>query len=72
MKFRQCPCYEGGTDCPKRHKNCHETCQEFKDWRSEKDEDNKAKRDYVDKEYLNYIVPKIIERKKKKNEKHRN
>ena len=70
MSFnKECPCYEGGTDCPKRHKNCHETCPEFKEWREEKDADNEAKRDKNQEQYLGYVCSKIVERKKRKNEK---
>ena len=69
MKFRQSPCYKEGVDCPKRHLLCHETCQEYKEWRAELDADNKAKSDAVDREYINYILPKIHKRKKRKNEK---
>lgn len=71
MKFRPSPCYKDGKDCALRHKNCHETCPEFKEWRAEKDADNKARQDAVDKEYLQYVVPRIIERRKRKNEKNR-
>lgn len=71
MKFKDSPCYKEGADCPKRHKNCHETCPEFKKWRAELDADNKAKRNAKDDEYMQYIVPKIIERTKIKNEKER-
>ena len=71
MKFKQPPCYKDGKDCDKRNKTCHETCKEFKDWREEKDADNHAKRDKDNDEYLAYVVPRIVERKKKKNEKSR-
>lgn len=69
MKFRESPCYKDGFDCPKRHKLCHETCPEFKEWRAELDADNKARRDATVTEYAQYIVPRIIERKKIKDEK---
>lgn len=69
MKFRESPCYKDGADCPKRHLLCHETCQEYKEWRAEKDADNKAKHDSADQEYWGYILPRIIKRKKRKNEK---
>lgn len=71
MKFRESPCYQDGKDCPLRTKDCHETCKEFKKWRAEKDEDNKARRDISNEEYLQYVVPRIVERKKRKNEKNR-
>ena len=66
---KDCPCYRHNKDCVFRKKDCHATCQEFKDWRAEKDAKNKAKRNSIDREYLNYIVPKIRKRKKRKNEK---
>ena len=69
MKFKPSPCYKDGADCPKRHKPCHETCPEFKEWRAELDADNKARRDATVTEYAQYIVPRIIERKKIKDEK---
>lgn len=70
MSFnKECPCYEGGVDCTLRYKNCHETCKRYREWRAEKDADNKAKRESIPHEYWGYILPKITERKKRKNEK---
>lgn len=71
MKFKDSPCYKDGKDCPKRTSICHGDCKEFKDWRNELDADNEAKRDKNDEEYLQYVVPRIVERKKQKNEKNR-
>ena len=71
MKFREPPCYKDGKDCPKRTSNCHGDCLEFKKWRDEKDADNEAKRDKSNDEYMQYVVPRINERKRRKNEKNR-
>jgi hypothetical protein len=57
-------------DCPKRHKNCHATCKEFKDWREAKDKDNILKRNNKDI-YKSYIMPKKIKMEKRKREKNR-
>ena len=69
MKIRECPCHKDGKDCTKRFVNCHSVCEDYKDWRLELDADNEARQAANDKAYMNYIVPKIVERKKKKNEK---
>jgi hypothetical protein len=68
---KECPCYKNRQDCPQRTSYCHGECKEFKDWRNELDVENKAKRDKNDEEYLQYVVPRIVERKKRKNEKNR-
>lgn len=69
MKFRECPCYKDGKDCSVRTSDCHIDCPDYKDWRAEKDADNKAKKESKIDEYQKYIVDKIVERKKRKNEK---
>lgn len=66
----ECPCYKGRVDCPKRHKDCHATCEEFKDWRAEKDVENELKRN-KDGEYLDYIIPSRRKWIRRKNEKNR-
>lgn len=68
---KECPCYKNRQDCPKRTSSCHGECKEFKDWRNELDVENEAKRDKNDEEYLQYVVPRIAERKRRKNEKNR-
>lgn len=69
MKFRECPCYKDGKDCPIRTSDCHADCHDYKEWRAELDADNKAKKESKIDEYQKYIVDKIVERKKRKNEK---
>ena len=69
MKFRECPCHKDGKDCTKRKVGCHDKCPEYKEWRAEKDADNKAKHHCNNKAYIDYIVPKIRQRKRRKNEK---
>lgn len=71
MKIRECPCHKDGNDCLVRHSICHETCPDYKEWREEKDADNEAKRDKNQEQYLGYVCSRIIERKKRKNEKNR-
>lgn len=70
MKFRECPCHKDNSDCSKRTPICHSYCNEYKDWREEKDADNRAKKNIIDVEYKKYIVNKIQRGKKRKNEKH--
>lgn len=65
---KDCPCYRHNKDCDFRKKDCHATCQEYKDWRAVKDNEKKAKT-YNEAEYLSYITKKIVERRKRKNEK---
>lgn len=31
------PCYRNGTDCPKRHPGCHDTCEAWAKWRTYKE-----------------------------------
>lgn len=69
MKIRECPCYKDNGDCSKRTSVCHNTCFDYKEWRAELDADNKAKKESKIDEYQKYIVDKIVERKKRKNEK---
>lgn len=69
--IKECPCYKGGKDCAERYEYCHSTCKEYKDWRAEKDEDNKAKRVFREDEFTRYSLAKLEERKKRRNEKHR-
>lgn len=69
MKIRKnCPCYKNNKDCEFRKKDCHAHCEEFKLWHEEMEKDN-AMRKSKDIEYLEYIVPKIDKRRKRKNEK---
>ena len=69
MKFENSPCYKDGKDCSKRHSACHQNCEEFEKWRAKLDADHKAKRKDTDNEYNLYVIPRIIERKIRKNEK---
>lgn len=66
MKIRECPCHKESNDCSKRHSICHETCPDYKVWREELNADNKAKKDSKKDEYEEYIIDKLIERKKSK------
>jgi hypothetical protein len=33
-------------DCPERHIACHDTCERYKEWKRQIDEQKKAKKEY--------------------------
>ena len=64
---KNCPCYKDHKDCAQRKIDCHSTCAEYKMWAKMLEDDKALKKD--NHEYLGYIVPKIYQRRKRKNEK---
>ena len=64
---KDCPCYNNGKDCDRRHLNCHEKCPDYKDWRAELDKEKQLKKD--ESAYIQYQKNAILKRIKRKNEK---
>lgn len=65
--MNNCPCWNNGNGCDKRtvKPNCHDTCQEYKDWLADRAE--MQIKNASQKAYLGYycnIISKNREKKK--------
>lgn len=56
------PCFKNGKDCPKRHKNCHSTCEEYAKFAAENQKRLKAKR--ANDVMINYVSSQIAKGKR--------
>lgn len=62
---KDCPCWNNGKGCEKRSAspNCHETCREYKEWVSERAEEQKE--NLRQKAYLDYLHDTITKQRRK-------